>query len=70
MNVHTGKVVYWEHAGLMDDVVYVNEFVRKMNLYMTNGLMIGKDVVVTCETASVPLDINVVKKLIKELQFI
>ena len=70
MNVNTGKVVYWEHAGLMDDAVYVNDFVRKMNLYMTNGLMIGKDVVVSFETASVPLDINVVKKLIKELQFI
>lgn len=30
MNVHTGKVVYWEHAGLMDDAVYANDFVRKM----------------------------------------
>ena len=67
MYVHTGKVVYWEHAGLMDDAVYVNEFVRKMNLYVTNGLMIGKDVVVTCETEENALDIRVVKKMVWNL---
>lgn len=29
MNVHTGKVVYWEHAGRMDDSYYANDFVKK-----------------------------------------
>ena len=67
MNVHTGKVVYWEHAGLMDDAVYANDFVRKMNLYVTNGLMIGKDVVVSFETKENALDIRVVKKMVREL---
>lgn len=68
MNVHTGKVVYWEHAGRMDDPLYANDFVKKMNLYSSNGFMIGRDVVVTYETSATPLDINVVKKLIKELR--
>lgn len=54
------------HAGLMDDAFYANEFVKKMNTYIANGLMIGRDVVVTNETSLTPLDINVVKKLIKE----
>lgn len=67
MNVHTGKMVYWEHAGLMDDAVYANDFVRKMNLYMTNGLMIGKDVVVSFETKENALDIRVVKKMVRNL---
>lgn len=53
-------------AGLMDDAFYANEFVKKMNTYIANGLMIGRDVVVTNETSLTPLDINVVKKLIKE----
>jgi len=56
-----------EHAGLMDDAYYANDFVKKMNTYISNGLMVGRDVVVTYETATKPLDINVVKKLIKEL---
>lgn len=53
-------------AGLMDDAFYANEFVKKMNTYIANGLMIGRDVVVTNETSLTPLDSNVVKKLIKE----
>lgn len=53
-------------AGLMDDAFYANEFVKKMNTYIANGLMIGRDVVVTNETSLTTLDINVVKKLIKE----
>lgn len=67
MNVHTGKVTYWEHAGIMDDAFYANEFVKKMNLYITNGLMPGKDVVVTFESQGNPLDIRVVKRLVKEI---
>lgn len=67
INVHTGKIVYWEHAGLMDDAFYANEFVRKMNMYSLHGLTPGKDVVVTFETSLTPLDIKVVNKLIKEL---
>lgn len=67
MNVNTGKVTYWEHAGLMDDAFYANEFVKKMNTYISNGYIIGRDVVVTYETATTPLDINVVKTLIKEV---
>ena len=67
MNVHTGKVTYWEHAGIMDDAFYANEFVKKMNLYITNGLMPGKDVVVTFESQGNPLDIGVVKRLVKEI---
>lgn len=29
LNKHTGKVLYWEHAGRMDDSHYANEFVKK-----------------------------------------
>lgn len=67
MNIHTGKVIYWEHAGLMDDAFYANEFVRKMNIYITNGLMPGKDVILTFETQGNALDIGVMKKLVNSL---
>lgn len=67
INVHTGKVIYWEHAGLMDDAFYANEFVRKMNTYITNGLLPGRDVVLTFETQGNGLDIGVVKMLVKSL---
>ena len=67
INIHTGKIVYWEHAGLMDDAHYANEFVRKMNSYISNGLILGIDVIVTYETQGNPLDIGIVKKLIEQV---
>lgn len=67
MNVHTGKITYFEHAGLMDDSNYATEFVKKINTYIANGILPGKDVEVTYETSAVPLDISVVKRLINEM---
>lgn len=62
LNMHTGKVVYWEHAGLMDDPIYANDFVKKVNSYINNGLLPGRDVVFTYESSVNPLDIRVIKK--------
>ena len=62
-----GKIIYWEHAGRMDDSYYVNDFVKKLNTYVMNGLLPGKDVILTYETQNNPLEIGVVKRMIKEL---
>ena len=67
LNKHTGKVTYWEHAGRMDDSHYANEFVKKMNTYIDNDLLLGRDVVVSFESLSNPLDIKVVKRLVKQI---
>ena len=49
-NVQTGKIVYWEHAGRMDDPYYVNDFIRKINLYIKHGMLPGLDFAVSYET--------------------
>ena len=67
LNVHTGRIIYWEHAGRMDDPYYTNEFVKKMNTYIANNLLPGRDVIVTFETMGNALDISVVKKLVSEM---
>ena len=67
LNKHTGKVTYWEHAGRMDDSYYANEFVKKMNTYIDNDLLLGRDVVVSFESLINPLDIKVVKRLVKQI---
>lgn len=51
----------------MDDSYYVNDFVKKLNTYVMNGLLPGKDVILTYETQNNPLEIGVVKRMIKEL---
>lgn len=65
INLRTGKVIYWEHAGRMSDSYYANEFVKKINTYIANDLLPGQDVLVTFETQENPLDIRVVKQLVK-----
>lgn len=67
LSKRTGKMVYWEHAGRMDDPYYANDFVKKMNNYVANGLMLGKEIILTYETQNSPLEISVVKRMIKEL---
>ena len=67
LSKRTGKIIYWEHAGRMDAPYYVNDFVKKMNTYVTNGLLPGKDVILTYETQNNPLEISAVKRMIKEL---
>ena len=67
INIHTGKITYWEHAGRMVDAQYADDFVRKMNTYTENGLFQGNDVIVTYESMNCPLNIHNVKIIVKKL---
>lgn len=64
INLKTGKIVYWEHAGKMDDTKYVNGFMNKVNLYSSNNIIIGKDVFFTCEDMNHPLDTLQISQII------
>lgn len=67
ININTGKITYWEHAGRMDDAKYADDFVRKMNIYTENGLFQGDEVIVTYESMNCPLNIHNVKMIAKKL---
>ena len=67
INKHTGRIYYYEHAGRMDEPKYAVDFVKKMNLYSTNGILQGYELFVTYETYSMPLDINCVKKIVERI---
>ena len=60
----TGRIVCWEHAGIMDDPEYGADFVGKHNIYLENGLFPGRDVIFTYESAEHPLQLRVVRKYI------
>lgn len=68
LNLKTGRIVYWEHMGRMDDSKYAADFVWKANLYLLNGYTMGGNVIYTYETSNHPLDIRVVKKIIQEIR--
>lgn len=64
LNVRTGRVRYWEHAGLLGNEKYAGDFVFRVNALMRNGFLPGEDFVVTYETDEKPLDTAVVRRLV------
>ena len=51
----TGQIVYLEHCGMLDNEQYANAFVNKMNTYISNDIIPGRDVILTSETSTQPL---------------
>lgn len=68
LNVKTGRVVYWEHVGLLDKSAYANDFVWKMNAFANNGFKPGKDVLASYETEEEPLDTVLIRKMVEDLR--
>ena len=55
LNVRTRKVFYWEHRGMMDDREYARQAVYKMKSMLKNGIIPGKNLIITEETSANPL---------------
>ncbi len=51
---------------MMDDSEYADRFVWKINAYIKEGYLPGKDLIITYETGKLPLDVAVVRKMVKE----
>lgn len=61
-----GRIIYWEHFGLMDDEVYRNRACSKISLYCENNIIPTVNLITTYETKNYPLDICHVENVIKE----
>ncbi len=55
LDIRTRTEKYLEHCGRMDDPQYVERFVKKHELYEKSGLVLGKNLFYTFETAEHPL---------------
>ena len=64
LKVREREVVYWEHCGAMDRKGYSDYAVDRFNRYAGEGILIGKNMIATFETADVPLDVEAVDRLI------
>ena len=60
----TGKLLYWEHFGLMDNLDYSKNAYNKLQLYSTNGLIPSIHVITTFETKECPLTSELIEKII------
>ena len=62
----TGKYYYWEHFGMMDEDIYLNNACNKIRLYCQNGIIPSVNLILTYETKEHPLDIEKVELIIHE----
>jgi hypothetical protein len=57
--------MYWEHLGMMDDPVYVENALQKIALYEQNGIFPGEDLILTYETEQTILNTSKIEELVK-----
>lgn len=61
----TRKEIYWEHDGRMDDPGYAEKAVRKINSYIRNQIIPGKNLIITFETSATVLTDDTIHKMIE-----
>ncbi len=66
LKIATREEIYFEHFGLLDYEEYRNEAINKIQLYMANGIYLGKNLLVTCETSKSPLDIKLIRQMLED----
>lgn len=66
MSAKSGKVIYWEHFGKMDDPGYARKTVKKIDLYEKNGLFQGLRLIMTYETEHTVLNVRTIERLVKQ----
>lgn len=69
LNVDTREEIILEHFGMMDDLGYVEKAIRKIRLYERNGYFLGKQLLITYETAQEPFDSRIFENMLKEMGF-
>ncbi len=60
------KEVYLEHFGLLDDSAYLESTMRKLNLYSENGIFLGDNLFITCETGRYPLSTKLLDGILRK----
>ena len=65
LNVRTRQEYIWEHLGMLDDPVYLEKAMKKIEAYIANGYIPGINLIITFESSKHPLDLKTVDKLIE-----
>jgi hypothetical protein len=69
LNTNTRKEVLLEHFGMMSDMCYVQKALRKLHWYEKNGYFVGKNLLITYETATQPFDAVIFENMLKGMGF-
>lgn len=66
LNIRTRKEYYWEHLGLMDDPLYCEKAIKKIEGMQKNGYFLGESLILTFETSKHPLNNKIVEGMISK----
>ena len=67
LNVKRRKEILLEHFGLLDNDMYVENAIRKLNAYERNGYHLGDNLMITYETGNCPLDLKNLQEMLKRV---
>lgn len=67
LDIHTRKVIYHEHLGLLDNEEYRQANLIKLDEYRKNGIYPGKNLIITYEAEGCYLNIKEVRQMIQEM---
>ena len=60
----SGKIIIWEHFGLLEMEDYTQNVIRKLSNYLQSQFIPGDNLILTYESRSVPLDVHYIELLI------
>lgn len=61
---HNSEKIYWEHMGMISQDDYRQNAISKLLLYLSNGITIPKNLIITMDTHDGSIDVMAVKILI------
>lgn len=67
LKMSTREEFYIEHFGKMDDAEYCEKALLKLRTLSENGIVLGKNLLITLETLNCPLDMKMVEEMLKML---
>lgn len=65
LNLQTRTEFYWEHFGLIDKADYATNAAGKLRLYAENGILPGRNLIITMESQEEPLSSQTIDQMIK-----
>lgn len=62
----TGQIFFWEHFGYIEEESYQRNVCRKLQIYMSEGIYPGQQLIITWETRQSPLRISEIRREIQK----
>ena len=66
LNIRTRNEFAWEHFGMMDNPEYSVKATEKIHRYEQCGYFVGKNMIATFETSSLPVNSKLIEQIVKQ----